>query len=152
MRDRAEHLLDLGRVVDAADDDRALVARRGLDREPLADRHVVVVGVGLRHERAVGAELGDGGVGAVGPVERVEARDRRRVDAGDVLLLAGHERLVDADVGGGVHAGHARERVALGGLERHAVGAVDDVGGRDLVGDGRLDRVAQCRRPAPRRR
>ena len=107
-----------------------LVTRRGLDRQRVADRQVVVVGVGLRHERAVGAELGDGGVGAVGPVEAVEARDRRRVHAGDVLLLAGHERLVDADVRGGVDAGHARERVALGGLERLAVVAVEDVGGR----------------------
>ena len=96
--DRAEHLLDLGRVVDASDCDRELVARRGLDRQRVADRQVLVVGVRLRHERAIGAELGDGGVGAVGPVELVEARDRRRVHAGDVLLLARHERLVDADV------------------------------------------------------
>ena len=67
--DRAEHLVDLGRVVDASDGDRELVTGRGLDRQRVADRQVVVVGVGLRHERAVGAELGDGGVGAVGPVE-----------------------------------------------------------------------------------
>ena len=45
---RAEHLLDLGRVVDAGDHGRLLVAGRGLDRELVADRQVLVVGVRLR--------------------------------------------------------------------------------------------------------
>ena len=112
--------------------------------QPLADHEVLVVGVGLGHERAVLAEPGDRGVGALGPVERVELPDRRRVDAGDVALLAADDRLVVADMGGGLHARHACQRIALGGLERRPVRAVDDVRGADLVGHGRLDRGAQA--------
>src|SRR4051794_16465998 len=144
-RDRAEHLFDLRWVVDSTDDDRPLVARRGLDGEPLADRRVLVVGVGLGDECAVRPESGDRrGGGALDPLERVEAPDRCRLDPGDVLLLARHERLVDADVRGRLQSRYVRHRVALRGCERNAVRTVDDVRRLDLVSDGRLDRLAQA--------
>ena len=128
--DVAEQRVDLGRVVDPAHDDRALLARRALQRQPLADGQAPVLRVGLGHQGAVVPEPAERGVRPVGPREPVEARDRRRVDAGDVPVLACDQRLVVAHVRGRGHAVDLGQPVALGGRERHAVLGAEDVGRR----------------------
>ena len=150
-RDHAEHLVDLRRVVDAAHGDRALVARRALDLQPLADRRRRCRRRRPWPHRVVDAQRRHRAVVALDPVERVELVDRRRVDAGHVGLLARRPARVGAHVRGRRHAVDRRERVALGGAEGDVVAGVEDVAGLDLVGDRALDRGAQARRRAPRR-
>ena len=93
------------------------------------------------------SEILEHGVRApVPPVEDVDARDRRRVDAGDVLLLAERLPAVSAHPDG-FCAGHGRDRRIGRGLERsEAVVGDDDEVGADLIADRLADGIPQPRR------
>ena len=144
-RDVAEHLLDLRRVVDAGHDDVPLVARGGLDRRAACRPRG-----SCRRRRSWSPARRPGRAGRPWRRSPWSSRTCRScpIVAGSTPVTSCSspptERLVVADMRGGLHAGHARERVALGGLERRPVLAVDDVRGADLVGHGRLDRGTQA--------
>ena len=138
MLDVAEQRIGRRRVVDAAHDERALGAGRRLQRHRAAQLQVLVLGVALGDDRAVDPELPERALGAGGPLERVEARDRRRVDAGDVFSLpctiALSARTCEAAFTPGVAASLSPSAARNG----QALVAVDDVAGVELVGDRRL--------------